>query len=144
VFERIQERASSAIVLITHDLGVVAGVADTVLVMYAGRPVEVAPVDDLFYASRHPYTRGLLGSLPRLDGRDGRLARIEGQPPSLLHPPPGCPFHPRCARRQLPAPCATLRPPQVDVGPLHRSACHFATELPPLSEDTTFTGEEVG
>ena len=131
VFERIQERTSSAVVLITHDLGVVAGVADRVLVMYAGRPVEVAPVDEIFYESKHPYTRGLLGSLPRVDGVEtSRLVRIKGQPPSLLRPPPGCAFHPRCDHAQVPAPCAEDRPELFEVGPGHVSACHFATELP--------------
>jgi len=134
VFERIQERTSSAVVLITHDLGVVAGVADRVLVMYAGRPVEVGTVDGIFYGSKHPYTRGLLGSLPRVDGAEtSRLVRIKGQPPSLLHPPSGCAFHPRCDHAQLPAPCAQDRPELIEIGPSHRSACFFATELPSLA-----------
>src|SRR6266545_3015904 len=86
VLERIQDRTKSAILLITHDLGVVAGIADRVLVMYAGRQVEIGDVDQTFYDPRHPYTRGLLGSLPRLDVSSAhqRLARIEGQPPSLI------------------------------------------------------------
>jgi peptide/nickel transport system ATP-binding protein len=140
VFERIQERTNSAVVLITHDLGVVAGVADRVLVMYAGRPVEVGTVDEIFYESKHPYTRGLLGSLPRVDGVETRrLIRIKGQPPSLLHPPSGCAFHPRCDHVRLPEPCATVRPELFQVGsaarlepadPGHLSACHFAGELP--------------
>src|SRR5204862_3121157 len=98
VLERIQERTNSAIVLITHDLGVVAGMVDRVLVMYAGKPVETGTVDEIFYQSRHPYTLGLLASLPRLDQetRDERLHRIKGQPPSLIFVPPGCSFHPRC------------------------------------------------
>ncbi len=161
VFERIQERTSSAVVLITHDLGVVAGVADRVLVMYAGRPVEIGSVDEIFYESKHPYTRGLLGSLPRVDGVETRrLVRIKGQPPSLLHPPPGCAFHPRCDHARLPDPCARVRPELFDVGfslppepagavlppepagsalppepagSTHRSACHFAAELPTLA-----------
>ena len=132
VLERIQDRTNSAIVLITHDLGVVAGVADRILVMYAGRPVEVASVEDAFYESRHPYTLGLLASLPRIDreGRDERLYRIEGQPPSLVHVPPGCPFHPRCELARLPDPCATDRPELRAVeGRDHLAACHFAEEL---------------
>ncbi len=88
VFERIQERTRSSLLLITHDLGVVAGVADRVLVMYAGREVELANVGDLFYNPRHPYTRGLLASLPRVDGtRLARLNRIKGQPPSMIRIP---------------------------------------------------------
>jgi oligopeptide/dipeptide ABC transporter ATP-binding protein len=134
VFERIQERTNSAVVLITHDLGVVAGVADRVLVMYAGRPVEVGSVDEIFYESRHPYTRGLLGSLPRVDGVEtSRLVRIKGQPPSLLHPPAGCAFHPRCDHARLPGPCDQQRPELYSVAPGHLSACHFANELPSLA-----------
>jgi oligopeptide/dipeptide ABC transporter ATP-binding protein len=87
-----------AVVLITHDLGVVAEVADRVVVMYAGQIVEDGSLDDIFYAPQHPYTWGLLGSLARLDlPRTDRLAQINGQPPSLLDPPPGCRFAPRCA-----------------------------------------------
>jgi oligopeptide/dipeptide ABC transporter ATP-binding protein len=134
VLERIQERTNSAIVLITHDLGVIAGVADRVLVMYAGRPVETGLVDEIFYAPRHPYTLGLLASLPRLDIGDSseRLYRIKGQPPSLIFVPSGCAFHPRCDYAKLPAPCATERPDLKSVehvyGP-HSSACHLAHEL---------------
>src|SRR5437867_4379546 len=104
VLERVQDRTNSAIVLITHDLGVVAGVADRVLVMYAGRPVETGNVDQIFYKPQHPYTLGLLASLPRLDqNAEGmRLYRIRGQPPSLIHVPTGCAFHPRCDYAQLP------------------------------------------
>jgi oligopeptide/dipeptide ABC transporter ATP-binding protein len=126
VLERIRERTGTAILLVTHDLGVVAGFAERVLVMYAGRTVEDAPVDDLFAAPRHPYTLGLLASLPRLDrrSRGSPLFRIPGQPPSLVHRPSGCAFHPRCPFRALPAPCATEVPPPVEVGAEHHSACH--------------------
>ena len=90
--------------MIPHDLGVVAGLADRVAVMYAGRIVERANVDELFYRSRHPYTIGLLGSLPRPDlDKDEPLTPVEGNPPSLLNLPPGCPFAPRC-------PMAIVRP----------------------------------
>ena len=134
VLERIQDRTRSSIVLITHDLGVVAGVADRVLVMYAGKQVEMADVDEVFYNPRHPYARGLLASLPRVDGRRGaRLNRIIGQPPSLLTLPTGCAFHPRCDDRRLPEPCATQIPPLRDIGNGHLSACHFAEDLPALS-----------
>ncbi|MEY2462802.1 MAG: peptide/nickel transport system ATP-binding protein [Acidimicrobiaceae bacterium] len=134
VFERIQTRTRSSIILITHDLGVVAGVSDRVLVMYAGRQVEMTSVDELFYNPRHPYARGLLASLPRVDGRrDERLNRIIGQPPSLIFLPQGCAFHPRCDDARLPAPCATQRPELRDIGNGHLSACHFAEELPTLS-----------
>jgi oligopeptide/dipeptide ABC transporter ATP-binding protein len=134
VFERIQDRTRSSVILITHDLGVVAGTADRVLVLYAGREVELADVDQLFYNPRHPYTRGLLASLPRVDGsRLARLNRIKGQPPSLISVPSGCAFHPRCNDAMLPAPCANQRPELRTVEPRHRSACHFAEDLPPLS-----------
>ena len=95
---RAREATGAAMILITHDLGVVAGQADRVLVMYAGRPVEVASVDDVYYRPRMPYTLGLLGSMPRLDAttRQERLTPIVGSPPSMLNPPPGCPFTPRC------------------------------------------------
>jgi peptide/nickel transport system ATP-binding protein len=96
LMNRLQEEFGSAIIMITHDLGVVAEVANDVVVMYAGNLVEKAPVDDLYKAPRHPYTWGLLGSLPRLDSHVDRLVQIPGSPPSLLNPPRGCRFHPRC------------------------------------------------
>jgi oligopeptide/dipeptide ABC transporter ATP-binding protein len=131
VLTRIQDRTNSAIILITHDLGVVAGVADRVCVMYAGRHVEVGPIDDIFYQPKHPYTKGLLASLPRLDRRyeNERLYRIKGQPPSLIFVPPGCAFHPRCGYRELPNPCASKRPELQAISTDHFSACHFATTL---------------
>jgi peptide/nickel transport system ATP-binding protein len=134
VLERIQDRTNSAIVLITHDLGVVAGVSDRVLVMYGGRAVETGTVDEIFYASRHPYTLGLLASLPRVDGEEtaSRLYRIKGQPPSLIFLPTGCAFHPRCDFAQVPAPCTTEVPLLLIVQhefSTHMSACHFAETL---------------
>ena len=128
VLERIQDRTNSAIMLITHDLGVVAGVSDRVIVMYAGRQVEVGSVEQIFYEPRHAYTEGLLASLPRLDRRadkNSRLHRIVGQPPSLIHLPTGCAFNPRCPHAEVPGRCSTERPELVDVGPGHRSACFF-------------------
>jgi len=101
-------------------------------VMYAGKPVETGTVDEMFYSSRHPYTLGLLASLPRLDqeSKDHRLHRIKGQPPSLIFVPPGCAFHPRCEYAQLPEPCATAVPPLYPTPEAgHLSACHFAEEL---------------
>ncbi len=112
----------------------VAGTADRVLVMYAGRQVEMGTVDDIFYNPRHPYTRGLLASLPRIDGtRERRLHRIEGQPPSLIHLPHGCAFNPRCPHAQSPDPCRTKRPELAELGGGHQSACHFAGSLPSMS-----------
>ncbi len=135
VMERIQDRTKSSILLITHDLGVVAGTADRVMVMYAGRGVEVGSVDDLFYNPRHPYTRGgCFASLPRVDGTRGdRLNRIVGQPPSLLVLPSGCAFHPRCNDALVPGICNTERPELRTIEGAHTAACHIAESLPTLS-----------
>src|SRR5207249_3738445 len=103
LLRRLRERSRASMVLITHDLGVVAGVADRVLVMYAGRVVETGGVDQVF-APQHPYTIGLLESLPKLDQGGRRLERIAGHPPSLITVPAGCPFHPRCPFARLEAP----------------------------------------
>ena len=126
---RVQEQLHTSIVLITHDLGVVARMADRVLVMYAGDAVEQGTVDDIFERPRHPYTVGLLRSLPRLDDTGARtLVPIPGTPPSLLHPPPGCPFHPRCPMVQ--DRCRHDRTALHDIGEgAHHSACHFADEV---------------
>jgi oligopeptide/dipeptide ABC transporter ATP-binding protein len=122
-----QAQTGAATILITHDLGVVAELADRVVVMYAGRIAETAGVRELFAAPRHPYTMGLLASLPRMDLETDRLDPIPGNPPNLADPPPGCPFHPRCplARER----CRTERPALADVGDGRRSACHFHEEL---------------
>jgi oligopeptide/dipeptide ABC transporter ATP-binding protein len=137
VLERIQHRTESSILLVTHDLGVVAGVAQDVMVMYAGRQAEIGSVDEIFYSPRHPYTLGLLASLPRVDRRraDSTLHRIKGQPPSLVFVPPGCAFHPRCEFARLPEPCSTERPPLRKLPGGHASACHFAEDLEGLTPD---------
>ena len=97
LIERLQSQLGMAVILITHDLGVIAEVADDVNVMYAGRMVETGTLDQIFYDPQHPYTWGLLGSLARPDRpRVSRLSQIKGQPPSLLAPPEGCHFRPRC------------------------------------------------
>ena len=140
VLERIQDRTNSSIVLITHDLGVVAGVVEKVVVMYAGRQVEIGSVDDTFYEPRHPYTEGLLASLPRLDRRsdkNSRLHRIVGQPPSLIQLPSGCAFHPRCPYGEVPGRCSTDRPELAVVGPEHRSACFFPERVGSVIEATS-------
>ena len=113
----------TAVILITHDLGVVAGMTDRVVVMYAGKVVEIAPTDELFVNPRHPYTLGLLSSVPRLDEqRTSELRTIEGAPPDLLQPPPGCPFMPRCAFAR--AICRTMPPLDPVAGnAAHRKAC---------------------
>ena len=128
VLRRIQERTNTAVLLITHDLGVVAGLADRVAVVYAGAMVEDAPVDDIFHHPSHPYTRGLLAALPRLDRRTGSLRPIPGSPPSQLELPTGCRFHPRCPWAR-PGLCDVESPPPLLVGPDHRSACLLADEL---------------
>ncbi len=122
VLDTALEETGAAMVLITHDLGVVAGMADRVLVMYAGRPVETGTVENIYYEPRMPYTLGLLGSLPRLDasGRE-RLTPIVGAPPSLVNMPPGCPFAPRCPLHV--AECDTAEPPLLEVGTDHNAAC---------------------
>ena len=122
----LQAEFDSAVLLITHDLGVVAEVADDVLVMYAGRGVERGPATEIFAAPAHPYTWGLLGSVPRFDGGTERLVPIPGNPPSLLNPPSGCPFHPRCRHRELTGGRAeTDRPELHAIGPGHSVACHL-------------------
>ena len=142
VLDTALEETGAAMVLITHDLGVVAGVADRVLVMYAGRPVEVGSVEDIYYEPRMPYTLGLLGSLPRLDstGRE-RLTPIVGSPPSLVNMPPGCPFAPRCPLH-IPQ-CDVEEPPLFDVGPAHSAACIRHQELAGVHGDATEIFEET-
>jgi oligopeptide transport system ATP-binding protein len=123
----LQDEMGLALVLVSHDLGVVAGVADRVLVMYAGRIVEEGPADAVFAAAGHPYTRGLLASVPRADDARPVLAAIPGSPPDPTALPAGCPFHPRC-RFAAPV-CAERRPePRVIAGG-HRAACLFADEI---------------
>jgi peptide/nickel transport system ATP-binding protein len=125
-----QRETGAAVILITHDLGVVAGLADDVLVMYAGRPVERGTADDIFYRPTMPYTMGLLAAVPRPDlAKAERLIPIEGAPPSLVELPPGCPFAPRCPMAE--ARCSENEPPLVahgeDSG--HRAACVRADEI---------------
>jgi oligopeptide transport system ATP-binding protein len=131
VLKTAQRETQAAIVLITHDLGLIAELADRVVVMYAGRVVELGDVFSVFDSPRHPYTVGLLNSLARLGVDRERLEPIPGQPPSLITPPPGCAFHPRCALSQGRAICRTDVPQlrALGAGPDHRSACHFAEEL---------------
>jgi oligopeptide transport system ATP-binding protein len=111
------------LILITHDLGVVADVADRIAVMYAGRIVETASVHDVYARPAHPYTKGLLDSIPRLDDKGKELYAIKGMPPNLLRVPAGCAFHPRCPHAGQP--CLTRVPELRDVGGERLSACHF-------------------
>jgi peptide/nickel transport system ATP-binding protein len=126
----LQKEFNSAIIIITHDLGVVAEVADDVLVMYAGQAVEHGSVGDIFYNPEHPYTWGLLGSVTRLDRvRVERLQPIPGNPPSLINVPSGCAFHPRCAFGELNnGKEREIRPELVESQPGHLVACHLSPE----------------
>ena len=130
LIERLNEERDLSVILITHDLGVVAEVADRVLVMYAGRVVEQGTLDEIFYDPQHPYTWGLLGSLTRLDrphAKDEKLTQIKGQPPSLLAPPQGCHFRPRCPHAF--ERCPEVPPLEVRVdGGAHADRCWLEPE----------------
>jgi oligopeptide/dipeptide ABC transporter ATP-binding protein len=128
VLKRVQHETEAATILITHDLGIVAEMCDRVLVMYAGHIVESGTVEAIFRSPRHPYTIGLMNSLPKLTEDEEWLEPITGAPPSLINLPPGCPFHPRCflAREK----CRQENPALAPVeGSEHMSACHFSEEL---------------
>jgi peptide/nickel transport system ATP-binding protein len=123
LLKRLQEEFGSAVIMITHDLGVVAETADEVLVMYAARIAEQGPVDAIFSQPRHPYTWGLMGSLPRLDVAVERLEQIPGQPPSLLRPPSGCRFNPRCRYAMARCIAEVPRLERLEYDPKHAQAC---------------------
>ena len=125
---RLQRESGTALLMITHDLGVVADIADDVMVMYAGRAAEKATKRDIFYREHHPYTKGLLESIPHSSAARDRLIPITGQPPSLIRLPPGCAFHPRCA--YVMDRCVTDEPALIPVGDAeHRSACWLAAAI---------------
>ncbi|TAK29559.1 MAG: ABC transporter ATP-binding protein [Chloroflexota bacterium] len=126
--KNLRREFKSAVMWITHDLGVVAGLCDRVIVMYAGRVVESAPVRQLYANPRHPYTLGLLRSIPRIDQqRKSKLAQIDGLPPDLNHMPPGCSFADRCwCAQEL---CRQERPSLRSIEEGHRSACHLADQV---------------
>ncbi|GGY47211.1 ABC transporter ATP-binding protein [Streptomyces djakartensis] len=127
----LQKEFGSAVIMITHDLGVVAEMADDLLVMYGGRCVERGPAEDVFSEPRHPYTWGLLGSMPRLDREEtDRLIPIKGAPPSLINLPSGCAFNPRCPYADIPKDnvTRTVRPELTEVGGSHWAACHMTQE----------------
>ena len=130
VLKKAQEETHAATILITHDLGLIAELADRVIVMYAGKVVEIGDVETIFASPRHPYTVGLMDSLPKLTAPEEWLRPIPGQPPSLISRPPGCPFHPRCFLSQGRARCREEEPPLRPIDkPEHLTACHFAEEL---------------
>ena len=126
LFRDIQRETGVGIILITHDLGVAAGLCHRVAVMYAGRIVETGDVRAIYRTPAHPYTRALLDSVPHLGQRRRRLYSIGGQPPSLIAPPEGCRFAERCARAE--AKCHESYPPEVEVSPGHQTACWFPLE----------------
>jgi oligopeptide transport system ATP-binding protein len=123
----LQAETGMGLILITHDLGVIADVADRVAVMYAGRIVETGPIRDLYARPAHPYTEGLMGSIPRVDQKGQDLTPIGGAPPNLLRIPAGCAFHPRC--RYGKEICTAEEPPLYEVDGRRRSACHFYEEV---------------
>jgi len=126
LIDKVKTDFNIGVILITHDLGVIADVAQAVMVMYAGRGAEVGAREKLFSQPLHPYTWGLLESIPHIDQKGTRLVPIEGAPPSLINKPPGCPFHPRCPHRFQP--CDKEIPALVDRGGGHPDACHLSIE----------------
>jgi oligopeptide/dipeptide ABC transporter ATP-binding protein len=144
LLKKVQREGDSAIMLITHDLGVVAEVADRVAVMYAGVVVETGSVYELFDNPRHPYTRGLLQSVPKLtNNSQERLIPIDGSPPDLFFPPAGCPFAERCPFAM--EVCIENMPPTRHFTPLHEASCWLNDERSPLhTEWTTKEGVQIG
>jgi oligopeptide/dipeptide ABC transporter ATP-binding protein len=143
VLNVIQEETDAATILITHDLGLIAEMSDRVLVMYAGKVVETASVFELFGSPKHPYTLGLLASLPRLDAQLESLLSIPGQPPSLISPPPGCAFHPRCDLSKGRGECRNVVPELAVTDPAatHYTACHFFNEM---DKEAEIVSDKVG
>jgi oligopeptide transport system ATP-binding protein len=128
VIRQLKREIGTSVILITHDLGVVAGMTDRLIVMYAGRIFESGSTSEVFRQPANPYTRGLLQSVPDVTAVErGDLYQIRGLPPDVAHLPPGCPFAPRCDRAE--AVCRETLPPLVDVAPGHASRCHFADEV---------------
>ncbi|MBP2019045.1 oligopeptide transport system ATP-binding protein [Symbiobacterium terraclitae] len=134
LLKRLKKEFNASIIMITHNLGVVAGMADRVAVMYGGRVAEVGTVNEIFEQPKHPYTWALLRAVPRLDRSRTRLEAIAGSPPNMLQPPPGCPFHPRCAYAMNV--CAAEAPQMTDLSREHRAACWLLhPDAPPVSFD---------
>ena len=126
LIERVKLEFDMGVILITHDLGVIAETAETVLVMYAGRALEYGPASELFSAPQNPYTWGLLGSMPTIERRLEKLVAIEGSPPSMVAVPPGCAFNPRCPYRF--APCTTELPNLMEIPGGHFDRCHLSDQ----------------
>lgn len=141
LIKSMQKKNNMSVIMITHDLGVVAGMSDRVLVMYGGTIVESGTTREIFYNSKHPYTWALLNSVPKLDSDKAvELYSIKGSPPDLLAPPAGCPFAPRCEHRM--GICNRLMPPKYDVGNGHTASCWLLNEKAPKID--LFKGNEVG
>lgn len=121
LMKKLQREKGTSIILITHDLSLIAEIADRVAVMYAGKIVEIGTAEHIYLTPKHPYTSGLINSVPRLTGEIKKLEYIPGIPPDLLLPPPGCRFHPRC--KHVFEPCRKEEPPMVTVEPGHQVAC---------------------
>ncbi|MGH3010082.1 MAG: ABC transporter ATP-binding protein [Gaiellaceae bacterium] len=143
VLKRVQQQTDAGTILITHDLGIVAELCDRVLVMYAGHVVESGDVATIFRSPRHPYTIGLMDSLPKLTEDEDWLRPIPGAPPSLIDLPTGCPFHPRCFLAQGRERCRDERPPLAAVEGEHGTACHFSEELIGYKSKYSHTETEV-
>ena len=127
LMKEMQQKNGNAIIMITHDLGVVADVADKIMVMYAGSPVEMGTADEIFYQPHHPYTWGLMRSIPKPEGDEKHpLTPIEGNPPSLMSLPTGCSFAPRCPYAT--DKCRASKPERVEVAPGHFARCHYAAD----------------
>jgi oligopeptide/dipeptide ABC transporter ATP-binding protein len=148
LLQTAQRETHAAVLLITHDLGLIAEMADRVIVMYAGHVVESGSVEDIFNAPRHPYTLGLMNSLPQAEGHDEWLRPIPGSPPNLVQVPSGCPFHPRCLLSQGRETCRTERPAlelaaTESTSSAHVAACHYKDELESESARMLATAEKL-
>ena len=143
LMKKMQEQNGNAIIMITHDLGVVADVADKIMVMYAGSPVEFGTADEIFYGSAHPYTWGLIRSIPKqVKDKKETLTPIKGNPPSLVNAPKGCPFSPRCPyAKDI---CRQKRPEATYVGEGHYTKCHFASEPGFIEKNAPATSRTKG
>ncbi|MHC1773285.1 MAG: ABC transporter ATP-binding protein [Flexilinea sp.] len=142
LLRRLQDEFGMSIMFITHDLGVVAEICTRVIVMYGGLIMEEAPIDEIFEAPKHPYTIGLLSSIPNIgEGSPHRLNPIPGSPPDMSNPPEGCPFTPRCPHARLI--CKEERPPYTTTGPNHRSLCWLLTPDAPAEGNPFFEREKM-
>jgi oligopeptide transport system ATP-binding protein len=137
----LQDDQNTATILITHDLGVVAGMCRRVIVLYGGKIVEEGTAREVFYHARHPYTWGLLRSIPQRGGRRQKLVPIPGTPPDLIHPPQGCPFYPRCPHAMVV--CARAMPERRQLSDTHAAACRLLDEGAPKVVPMAAWGEVV-